>query len=406
MRFEDSTAAAAFLPARRFGDHQEASLQGKYHRRMANGDELSLQAFYAWYERDDFTVRQEAQTYDLELQHSLQPVSGHTLSWGAGFRRVEDHFQDAAIVQSPDPRKSYDLFSGFVQDEVALRGNQLRLILGTKLEHHTFTGFEPQPNLRLIWNPDEGSSLWAAYSRAIRSPARYNDSLNIRAGSFEALPGRRLTTILLGDEQIDSEKLNAYEVGWRQRLSGELQLDLATFLFDYSDLESIRFESPRIEPPLNGSAPFLPARWVNGASAVSYGGELTLTWSPVSYWRLQGGYSALGLEMEFQEGAGGIQDEGEQTVEQQLVLRSLLNLSESVEIDALLRFVDSISQPRVDDYAELDLRVGWRPYRQLELAVSGRNLLAESHREFGEPFFGPLGTLRQRAVYAVAKLRF
>ena len=64
------------------------------------------------------------------------------------------------------------LYSGFVQDEIALR-TDVTLTLGTKVEHNDYTGFEVQPSGRLQWNVTPKQTLWAAVSRAVRTPSQH-----------------------------------------------------------------------------------------------------------------------------------------------------------------------------------------------------------------------------------------
>jgi iron complex outermembrane receptor protein len=63
----------------------------------------------------------------------------------------------------------------------------------------------------------------------------------------------------------------------------------------------------------------------------------------------------------------------------------------------MLRFVDFLPRPYVPRYAELDLRLAWRPRPGLELSIVGANLLDPSHPEFN----GGSGfqTEVQRSVY-------
>ena len=55
------------------------------------------------------------------------------------------------VVIVPVPRRSSQLFTGFVQDEVTLVPYKLRLTLGTKLEENEHTGAEIQPLVNLLW---------------------------------------------------------------------------------------------------------------------------------------------------------------------------------------------------------------------------------------------------------------
>jgi iron complex outermembrane recepter protein len=87
-----------------------------------------------------------------------------------------------------------------------------------------------------------------------------------------------------------------------------------------------------------------------------------------------------------------------------LGLRSLLDIGASVDVDAQLRHSTAIRRlpasttgPGIPAYAELDLRVGWRPTAAVEAAIVGQNLLHDHHPEFGSST--SRGEL-QRGVYA------
>jgi iron complex outermembrane receptor protein len=45
-------------------------------------------------------------------------------------------------------------------------------MLGLRLENSSFTGFEPLPNVRLMWTPSPTQTLWGSVSRAVRIPSR------------------------------------------------------------------------------------------------------------------------------------------------------------------------------------------------------------------------------------------
>ena len=87
----------------------------------------------------------------------------------------------------------------------------------------------------------------------------------------------------------------------------------------------------------------------------------------------------------------------------QLLLRSQSNLADNLELDVRLRAVDELVPSGVDGYVEADARVGWRVTDELELAVTGQNLLDDHKFETADPqrrrAFG-------RAVYAQLRWGF
>jgi iron complex outermembrane recepter protein len=77
--------------------------------------------------------------------------------------------------------------------------------------------------------------------------------------------------------------------------------------------------------------------------------------------------------------------------QQQVSLRSSWDLSRSLELDASLRWVDTLHNNNgpnagtVPSYMELDVRLGYRPAESLELSIVGQNLLDDHHPEYGFP---------------------
>jgi iron complex outermembrane receptor protein len=58
------------------------------------------------------------------------------------------------------------------------------------------------------------------------------------------------------------------------------------------------------------------------------------------------------------------------------------NAAKTLEFDAYLRYASALPNPALPGYTTMDLRVGWRPTNQWEIALSGRNLLDPQYPEF------------------------
>jgi iron complex outermembrane recepter protein len=63
----------------------------------------------------------------------------------------------------------------------------------------------------------------------------------------------------------------------------------------------------------------------------------------------------------------------------------VMDLPRNVELDCVIRYVDSLPNFDVPGYVTLDVRLGWRPTRHVELSLVGQNLLDEGHVEFRTP---------------------
>ncbi len=55
-------------------------------------------------------------------------------------------------------------------------------------------------------------------------------------------------------------------------------------------------------------------------------------------------------------------------------------------------------------WSDLTLRAGWRPHRDVQLSLIGRDLLHDSHQEFANPAGGVF--LLRRAVFMRATVAF
>lgn len=388
-------------------DISGSSVIGRWQRAIGDAQQLSVQSYFSRYERNDFGVDQRVDVFDIELQHHLHPLDAHAVAWGMSYRHIDDLMRGGDVVRMADEAKNYELFSAFIQDEITLLPETLRLIAGVKVERHTFTGLETQPNLRMIWTPDHRQSIWAAYSRAVRLPSRVTEDIIVEGGPVPLPGGGTISSYLLGDGSARSENLDAYEIGYRHLILPNLQADLAAFWFAYTDAETYESGMPQFIPEIDSTAPILPITWDNKGEERSIGAEAAIVWEPIDNWRLQAAYWILDLSVRsWGDSTLRLQDEPRQTVRHQAFLRSLLTLNAAWELDAMLRFVDRSREQDIDAYAELDLRLGWRPSDRWEISLLGRNLLHDSHLEYIEPTIAPVSTNRERAVYAVAKVRF
>ncbi len=152
-----------------------------------------------------------ADVIEADLQHDFSPLSGHRLVWGLGYRYTHTA-SDSTLYMRPSPaNRSESLFSAFVQDEISLITDQLSLTLGSKFEHNDASGFEVQPTARLLWTPSPNHSLWAAVSRAVRTPSVSERDADLTAvvippGTPENPGPLPVEVALVGNDAIDSEE--------------------------------------------------------------------------------------------------------------------------------------------------------------------------------------------------------
>ena len=153
------------------------NLLARWTHRSSDDSEMSWQVFYDADDRGFGIGREQRGTLDFDAQHRFRVGERHEFVWGGGYRFSADDIEASPDFGMLEPSKGIQLVNLFVQDEVTLIPDRLRLTLGTKLEHNDFTGFELQPGARISWTPHDRHSFWAAISRAVRTPSRTERSL-------------------------------------------------------------------------------------------------------------------------------------------------------------------------------------------------------------------------------------
>ncbi len=359
-------------------------LSGYMKRELNEDQNVHLKVYYDHQERSEVFVQQQHDTIDIDFQHNVMFGSMHDLVWGLGLRQVNDDFSSTSSVTFTPSSRETSLYSLFVQDEVTLLPDQLSLIVGSKYEHNDFTGDEIQPNLRMVWQPDEAQTVWGSVSKAVHVPARVDEDGVIHM----AFPGRPALDIL-GNKFLESEELIAYELGYRWFPEGTVTLDAAFFYNDYSKLFG------GMPDPLNP----LRINFVNLYEGQSWGGELSLKWKPSETWRVTANYSHISLDT-------SSDFINRNTPENQLSLTALWDICPHWMLDTRIRYVGKVAWARefgpvspIDDYTALDLHLSWHPVAQLSVSLNGRNVTDAQHQEaIGEVFTPATNVPRSLAV--------
>jgi iron complex outermembrane receptor protein len=238
-----------------------------------------------------------------------------------------------------------------------------------------------------MWQPNAAHTLWAAVSRAVRTPSRVDRDLSQGAPPYLVL--------LRGDSGFSSEELLAYELGYRAQLASRFSTTLSTY---YNVYDNVR--STRITP-----GTLIPFYFANDLAGHSYGMEWSGRLQLTDAWQLHAGYNLIETRLHVKNGQFDLSNARNETAdpEQQVSLRSSLALPRGLEFTAGLRWIDMLRNNNgpntgtVPKYLELDARLAWHLNEQLELSVAGQNLLHAAHPEYGFP--GPGRDLVQRNVY-------
>ena len=349
--------------------------------------------------------------YEFDATHRFAPSQSHDLMYGGSFRLFVND-TDGTFAQDIEPQ-SRTMYRAnlFFQDEIALIGEELHLIVGSKFEQNVSTGFEYMPNVRLVEKLDEKNTFWGAISRAVATPSLVFEDVRFPAAAFPSMQGGPTNLVsVFGDRGVESEDLLAYEVGYRSEITSKLSLDVAAFYNDYSNILTQEPGTPyfgTLRDQQEGAV-IIPLNFANEISAESMGGEISAEWRAEEYMRLVAGYSYIRInasqgksqdldEVAFTEG---------NTPKHSVTLRSLFDLPHDVSLDLTGRYVSRLSQSSIPDYLEADARIGWQYSKELELSIVGQNLLDTAHSEFVGNLFGPPRIEIERAFYGQVSWRF
>ena len=275
--------------------------------------------------------------------------------------------------------------------------------MGSKFEHNEYTGFEVQPSVRLHWTPEDFYSFWAAASRAVRTPSRAEDSFEytlatIPPGAFLPLfPGAGIAQVA-GNKDLDAEDLYAFELGCRVHATQKLSIDIATFYNIYENLRSGQAGQPYIDMTSGAPIMIVPATTNNGMKGKSFGAELAVDWFVSTDWKLKGAYSYLNLRLDAKNTGGQVPEERNNPYHQ-LSIRSALNLPANLFLDLWGRYVDSINFKGVGSYITADVRLGKHITDNIEVSITGQNLLEPSRLEYGPEQLVTVQTETGRSVY-------
>ena len=399
---KENSTLLAMIPSE--DDLGGANVLARWQHAFSGTSDLSFQFYYDRTERAvDLLFGEDRDTVDMEIEHRSNPLPSHVLIWGAGYRLLNDRIESEFISFIPAKRTD-DLVTGFAQDQIALFRDRLQLTFGSKFEHNDYTGFEFQPTARALWKLHPRHSVWAAVSRAVRTPSRADDDLSFFfVGSNNVPDGNRLVQ---GNRGLHSEKLLAYELGYRTQLLDDLSFDLAAYYHDYDDIRTNEVGSiPLPTPPYPPGA--LTATFGNKAGANAYGIEIGANWKVTDHWTLSGWYTLMKVDVDLDADSTDVTTEPteDDTPTDQIHFRSRMNLPWNLDFDTLLFHAGDVPNQNTDEYTRLDLRLGWRPIEGVEVSVAGQNLVDRRHEEFGDGPFTLRGSI-PRGVYGKVTVRY
>lgn len=387
-------------------------LLGRWNRQISDTSNWHLQFNVDDFERDELFGRQQHEVYDIDFQHQFAIGERQDVVWGLGYRRLyEDNLGDIVLEILPRIRTD-EIYSVFIQNEVAIVHDQFWLTLGSKFEQNDYSGSETQPSIQLLWKTDRQQTVWASLAKTVRTPARLDHNFEVLVTVVPPMTGSNpsslpLVMALVGDDSFQPEELTTWQLGYRNNINSHLSIDLTAFYNWYDHVRS----TERDPVVVRSSYVLQPLRFDNELKAETHGVEAVAIWSPEKQWRLDLAYSYLESDFALRDEFDRVANAG--GPRHQISLRTHNSLTETVDFDLWLRAVDraqatdlsTLTLVEIDGYVEVDVRLAWRPVKTLEFALVGQNLLNESHVEFVPETF-TLPTAVTRSFYGSVSWSF
>ena len=337
------------------------NILARFAHQFSEKSNLTIQAYFdrTWrktpYSTKPFFY--QLNTYDVDIQHRFPIGRRQSVLWGGAYRFQKDQTAGTFIPLS----RNMPLFSAFLQDEITFVPDQLKLTVGSKFLHNVFSGFEIQPSARLAWTMYSGHTIWTAVSRAVRLPTRFDSDITVTPGL-----------------KFGSEKVIAYELGYRVRPVDQLSLSFATFYNKYNHLRSLDSTSSTTTPIV----------LANSQRAESWGFEFSGNFRARDWWHLRGGYtyfakSIRAVSPKVLPISGAFEGVDLKNI---VMLQSIMDLPNNLQFDLMGRFSDklpaALTTPVVPAYFTFDARLA-RQFKSVEISLVGQNLFQNQHTEAG-----------------------
>jgi iron complex outermembrane receptor protein len=342
----------------------------RWERELGGTSDLVLQLYYDYTFRHQELFEDVVHTGDLDFQHRFRPLDGHEATWGLGYRIYRNENHNSFPFQTNPEDRTDDIVSAFVQDEVGLVEDLLSLTLGSKFEYNDYSGFEYQPAARLSWKPVEDALLWAAVTRAVRTPSIIDVS-----GRLTPIIAPGLVASIFGAPDFRTEVLIAYEAGMRFGLKNELVADASVFFNRYDRLRSGATGGFFIETDPPPAHFVIPIQLGNDLDGEVRGAEASVRFQASAACAIRASYAWLKLHLSEEPAEG-------RDPEHTAWIRASYDFSGGWTFDAMSRYVSRLRTFDVDKYIEADARIAWRPGPDFEAALAGQNLFRDSHEEF------------------------
>lgn len=383
-------------------------IQGAWDHTLSPHSDTSLQVSYDRYKRND-VLNEGRDALGLDFQQHFSGWARQNIVWGLSYRYSAGHSVGSLTASFVPANIATQLYGSFVQDEIAVVPSHFFLTIGAKLEHNYYSGFVFMPSVRAAWTPTPHHTLWAAISKADRTPNERDTALRANVNTFPGPGGLPVLVTLTGNPAFKDERLIAYEMGYRTTIVKQISVDFTAYYNDYSDEETAQPSALFMTNTPTPAHFVMPLIFENLMHGKTHGVEVAVNWQATGRWTLSPGYAFEEIHMHSDSTSrdamspaaaeGGSPDHSAQ-------LRSHLIIGHGLSWDASAYFVDRLRYPSEPSYTRLDTQLEWRFTEKASLSFVGQNLARELHEEFSDLTRSARSTEAKRSGYVKFTWKF
>ena len=363
-------------------DTRGGHVLGRWTHTRASGASLQLQSVVDVASRREPVGRYDQRTFGVDAQYHTALGAHQDLVAGAGYRVSGDRFAGHIGFSLTPAEDTSSLVTAFVQDEIALFGDRLAVTLGSQVQHDSYAGAGVQPTARVMWKALPRQRLWAATSRALRTPSLYERGIRV---DFPAVPGPRglpLVVTVRGNPAAETENLVDVEAGYRLDIGKAWSINVTGFVGRYDHLRTEELAAPVVQ--------FVPSPHIlvtsqfgNLLRATTRGVEVAGHWTPIPAWRLDGSYTAFRLtpQLAAESLDPDAATEDGSAPRTQWQVRSAFSPATRATLNVSIFHVGPLEQAQIAGYTRADVSAEWRFTNRLSIMAIGQNLFDAAHVE-------------------------
>ena len=164
------------------------NILGRWTSKFSDGSDIYLQAYFDRTVRAGGDITETRNTFDVDFEHHLKLGTRNDFIYGGGIRFSPNHIVQEQVAENVITNIETDyIYSAFLQDQMRFFRDRVLITVGSKFLDNNFSGFDVEPTGRLLWNPNPQQSFWTAVTRAVTTPSRLEEGLQL-TGEVSANP--------------------------------------------------------------------------------------------------------------------------------------------------------------------------------------------------------------------------